>query len=114
MSYRMKNLFKADAKLCADYSGSSVRQKEWSADVTGWYKFEVGVSIYSYPNGNHKLVSVTLVYDHPEWGVNIVIDGCGETVNEAVEDFISQLSKVDGDDWNAAMMALGLYVEKVG
>lgn len=113
MSYRMKNLFKADAKLCCDYSGSSVRQKEWCADVTSWYKFEVGVSVYSYPDGNHKVVSVTLIYDHPELGVDIVIDGCGETVNEAVEDFIAQLSKVDGEDWNAAMMALGLYVEKV-
>ena len=114
MSYRMKNLFKADANICSEYSGASVHQREWSADVSGWYKFEVGISVYYYPGYNHKSVSVTLVYDHPESGVNIVIDGCDETVNEAIEDFISQLSKVDGDDWNAAMMALGMYVEKVG
>ena len=110
MSYRMKNLFKADAKLC----GSSVRQKEWSADVTGWYKLEVGIPTYSYSHGYHPFISVALVHDHPECGVNIVIDGYGDTINEAIEDFIFRLADVDGEDWNAAMMALGTYIEKVG
>lgn len=90
-----------------------IHRAMYECEVEGWYELEV--SFYKVKSCSDDLfsdVSINLVYNHPEYGFYIACSGNGTCEEKAIEDFIKNGNKLDGDGWNAFHKVLAEFVSK--